>query len=273
MENQQQQKKRNDYYTIDLLLIFKALWSKVWIIAIAGILAGIAGFCIAAFAIAPTYSASVMLYVNNTAASHDPNSTISSSQISAAQSLVKTYTEILKNRTTLNQVIKEAEIQYTYKDLYNMIKAAPSNDTEIMKVTVTTEDPDEAAKIANTIAEVLPERIKDVIEGAKMNVVEYAEPDTNKVAPSITKYTLVGIIIGVLLAVVSIAVSAMMDDTLHDEEFITQNYTYPILARIPDLANSTGKGKKYGYYYQNHKYGYYQDTHHEHSHRESETKN
>jgi capsular polysaccharide biosynthesis protein len=211
-----------------------------------------------------------MLYVNNTSATHDPNSTISSSQISAAQSLVKTYTEILKNRTTLNQVIEHAEVNYTYKDISGMIKAAPSNDTEIMKVTVTTEDPYEAAKIANSIAEILPQRIKAVIEGAKMNVVEYAEPDTHKVAPSITKYTFVGIVIGVFLAVAFIAVSAMMDDTLHDEEFITQNYTYPILARIPDLSNSTGKGKKYGYYYQDKKYGYYQYSAQAASQRESE---
>ena len=260
MENQT--KKRNDYYTIDLVLIFKALWAKIWIIALVGILTGIAGFSIASFAIAPTYSASVMLYVNNTSATHDPNSTISSSQISAAQSLVKTYTEILKNRTTLNQVIEHAEVNYTYKDISGMIKAAPSNDTEIMKVTVTTEDPYEAAKIANSIAEILPQRIKAVIEGAKMNVVEYAEPDTQKVAPSITKYTFIGIVIGVLMASVVVVISAMMDDTLHDEEFITQNYTYPILARIPDLTYSSSRGKKYGYYYQDKKhYGYYSQEH------------
>jgi hypothetical protein len=40
----------------------------------------------------------------------------------------------------------------------------------------------------------------------------------------------------------------MLDNTVHDEEYILSTYNYPILAKIPDLASS-GSDKKYGYYY------------------------
>jgi hypothetical protein len=39
-----------------------------------------------------------------------------------------------------------------------------------------------------------------------------------------------------------------MDDTIHDEDYVLQNYNSPILAKIPNLINSGGK--RYGYYYQ-----------------------
>jgi capsular polysaccharide biosynthesis protein len=119
-----------------------------------------------------------------------------------------------------------------------------------MRVTVTCEDPYEASKIANTIAEVLPVRISEIIDGASMEVVDSAIPDVEKVAPSITRYTAVGLVLGVLLSAIVLIVFALMDDTIHDEEYVLRNYDYPILGKVPDLLN-TGN-KSYGYYSQKH---------------------
>ena len=238
-----------DYYTIDLLHILKALWQKAWLIGISGLLAAVIGFCIAAFLIVPKYSSAIMLYVNNSSFSLGNTSfSISSSEITAAQSLVKTYGEILNNRTTLERVIEKAEVDYTYSELSKMIMAAPSNDTEIMKVTVTTEDPNEAAKIANCIAEVLPVRISEIIDGASMEVVDSAVPNNQKISPSITKYTAVGLVLGLLVAIIGVVIAAMLDNTIHDEEYVLKTYNYPILAKVPNLLDSGSK--RYGYYSQ-----------------------
>jgi len=239
-----------EYYTIDLIHIIKTLWQRAWLIALTGFIAAAIGFGFSSFAIQPTYSSSIMLYVNNNSFSLGSSSfSISASEINAAQSLVKTYGEILNNRTTLERVIDKANVPYSYAELKGMITSAPSNDTEIMRVTVTTTDPYEAAKIANCIAEVLPVRIAEIIDGASMEVVDSAIPNVNKVAPSITKYTAVGLILGVLIAVGGLAIVAIMDDTIHDEEYVIQNYDCPILAKVPNLLNS-GSRRRYGYYYQ-----------------------
>lgn len=241
-----------EYYTIDIMHILKSLWQRAWAIILAAVIAGAAGFSVANFLIAPKYSSSIMLYVNNSNISiGNTGFSISSSEISAAQSLVKTYTEILKNRTTLERVIEKSGVPYKYTDLSEMIVAAPSNNTEIMRVTVTSTDPYEAARIANCIAEVLPQRISEIIDNASMEVVDSAVADSRKISPSITKYTAVGILLGALLAVAVIALFAVLDNTIHDEEYILKNYDYPILAKVPDLLG--GGNKKYGYYYR--KYG------------------
>ena len=252
------EKKTNEYYTIDLAHIVRTLLHKAWLIALSGFLSAAIGFSIAAFTIAPTYSSSIMLYVNNSSFSlGNTNFSITSSEIVAAQNLVKTYSEILNNRTTLERVIEKADVPYTYKQLSGKIVAAPSNETEIMRVTVTTEDPYEAAKIANCIAEVLPIRVSEIIDGASMEVVDSAVPELQKVAPSITTYTAVGLVIGILLSIGVLVIVALRDDTIHDEDYVLQNYEYPILAKVPNLLNSGSKhygkyygGKYYGYYYQ-----------------------
>lgn len=241
-----------EYYTIDLLHIVKRVWHYIWAVALASLLAAVIGFCCASFLIAPTYSSSVMLYVNNTSLSlGGADFTISSSQISAAQSLVDTYSVILKSRTTLELVKEKSGVSYDYKQLSAMITAGPANETEIMKVTVVCEDPEEAALIANSIAEVLPIRIKDIINGATMEIVDDAVPNYQKIAPSVTTYTAVGFVLGFLISIGIIAVFAIMDDTIHDEDYILQTYHYPILAKIPDLLNKDSK--RYGYYYYRHK--------------------
>ena len=241
--------KTNEEYTIDLMQLIKVFWRKAWLIALSGVWAAVIAFLVAAFLIKPTYSSSILLYVNNRSLSLGSASfSISSADISASASLVKTYTEILDNRTTLERVIEETGVPYTAKELSQKIVAGSANGTEIMKVTVTTEDPNEAAKIANKIAEILPERVAEIINGATMKVVDTAIPNHQKVAPSVTKYTALGFIAGVALAMGGLVIFVLLDDTIHDEEFILQNFEYPILAKVPDLLNSGNK--RYGYYYQ-----------------------
>ena len=90
-----------------------------------------------------------------------------------------------------------------------------------------------------------------------MEVVDSAVVNPQKVAPSITKYSLVGLLLGLVLSIGILTIRALLDNTIHDEEYITQNYEYPILAKIPDLLN--GGNKKYGYRYGSRygsKYGY-----------------
>ncbi|MBE6953387.1 MAG: hypothetical protein E7452_07535 [Ruminococcaceae bacterium] len=251
MENTK--KKNGDYYTIDLLHIAKALWHRAWLIILCAVIVAAVGFSIAAFAITPTYTSSIMLYVNNSSFSVGNTSfSITASEISAAQSLVKTYVVMLQNRTTLEMVIEKADLPYNHRQLGGMLSAASVNDTEVLQITATSTDPYEAADIVNCVAEVLPVRIAEIIEGASMEVVDYGAVNLQKVAPSITKYTMIGGVLGGLVSAMILAVFAVLDDTIHDEDYITQTYEYPILAKIPNLLSSGSKNYGYQSYYKVH---------------------
>lgn len=242
-----QSTKNREYYTIDLAHIFSTLLKRVWLIALVTIVSAVLCFAYAAFIIPPTYSSEIMLYVNNSSISVGSASfSISSSEITAAQSLVKTYGVLLENKTTLEAVIEKSGVDYTWQELDEMVTASSVKDTEVLRVTVICEDPYDAAKIANCIAEVLPQRISEIIEGSSMEVVDSASVNLDKVAPSITKYTAVGGIFGLLASIVVIIIMAIADDTIHDEEYILNNYDYPILAKVPDLYSPDAKG--YAYY-------------------------
>ncbi len=247
MENKT--KANKDYYSIDFVHIGRKLLHRMWIIILVALIAATTAFAYSAFAISPTYGAQVLLYVNNSSINFGNTSfDISASDIQASMSLVKTYSVLLENRTTLERVIENSGIDCSVAELKSMISTGSVNDTEVMKVVVICDDPYEAAKIANSIAEVLPARISEIIDGASMEVVDSAVPITSKIGPDISRYTILGLVLGGLIAAIIITIFAVMDDTIYNENYLLENYDYPILAKIPDLLNTRHR-PSYGYYY------------------------
>lgn len=238
-----------DYTKIDLIKIGNALVKRFWIILLAMLICGALLFSYAAFFITPLYESSVLLYVNNSSFSVGATSfSISSSEISAAKSLVETYQVILKTRTTLNDVIRIGALDYSYEELCEMIDTNSVNDTEVFSITVTCKDPYEAEHIANTIARVLPDKISNIVEGSSVRVVDYAVVPSEKVSPNITKWTLAGILFGMLLSCLILAILEIIDDRVQTEDYLLKHFGgTPLLAAIPDMLDTKTKGQ---YYYQ-----------------------
>jgi len=242
-------KKQNgeDYIEIDLLRLMKAMWRHIVVIVLAMILGGGAGFALAHYVIPAKYQSSALLYVNNNSLSMGSTS-ISLSDLSASQTLVNTYIAILKTRLTLNDVIKQAGVNYTYAEMRGMIAAKAVNNTEIFEVTVTSKDPYEAERIANTIVKVLPDKITQIMDGSSVRTVDLAVVPENRCSPSLRNYTLIGAIIGLLFSCGIVVLKELLNEQITGEDDLIQTYGLPILAAIPDmLAVQTGKG--YGSYY------------------------
>ena len=232
---------------IDLMRLLKALLHRAWAIVIAVIAGALIAFAYAALLITPLYKSKALLYVNNSSTSVS----ISTGELSAAKSLVDTYTVILKTRTTLNAVIEKAGLEYTYEELYKMIETSSVNGTEIFQIVVTSPDPKEAEVIANTVASVLPEKISNIVDGSSVKIVDYAVVPSRKDSPSVTKYTMIGAVLGFILAAGVIVVMELMDNLVKDEEYLLQTYKLPVLAAVPDLdADTSSYG---GYYGKNYK--------------------
>lgn len=225
--------KQDGYTEIDLLRLLGALWRRVWAISLAMLLCGGIGFVCACYLIVPTYQAQALMYVNNS----EGNTTLSLSDLSASQSLVDTYIVILNTRLTLNEVIERAGLPYSYEELQEMIRAKSVNDTEIFAITVTSTDPVEAEQIANTITEVLPGKISEIMDGSSVRTVDMAVVPTQRAAPSVTRYTALGMAIGVVISCGIIILIELLDDRIHGSDYLVQTYGLPILAAIPELCS------------------------------------
>lgn len=233
--------KERDMIEIDLLKLVLILWRKAWAIVLAMIVMGGIAFGVTYNFIEPTYQASVKVYVNNT---NQNNTAISQADVTVQRTLVQTYIVTLKSRTTLNEVIKQANLDYDFEELSEMISAEAVDSTEVFEVTVVSKDAKEAAEIANTIAEVLPSRISEIVESSSVKILDYAIINNEPISPSYVKNVAIGALAGAVVAVALIFLQFVLDNKIHSEEYLIEHYKYPILAVIPDLA-ATSKNKYY----------------------------
>lgn len=242
-------KNKNEFIEIDLKRIWYAIWHRIWMVAVSAVLCAIMVFFITFQFVTPKYESSAMFYVNNNSVSvGDASFSITSGDISAAKSLVDTYIVILNSKACLNSVIDYAGVDMTYSDLKSMLSAGAVNSTEIFRVTVTSDDPKEAEKLANAIAYILPKRISTIVEGTAAKVVDHAVKASSPSSPDYTKNAVMGFLIGLALSVVVIALREIFDVTIRDEEDIERCCDYPILSSVPDmLSNNQSSGSYYGY--------------------------
>ena len=242
-------------YEIDLVKLFSALWKKALVIIFVAVIAAAAVFAYTLFFVSPSYDATASIFVNNSSFSFGSTSfSITSSELSASNSLVNTYIYILKSRTTMEDVIAKAELPYSYEKLSKMVTTKAVTGTAAFDVTVRSSSPVEAEKIANVIAEVLPERIAEIVDGSSVRIVDYAIVPAHRSAPSYTKNTILGFIAGAVFAAAIVLIRFIIEDQndvlIHSSDDLRRFYpNIKVLAMIPDMRLSEKKGYYYSSYY------------------------
>ena len=228
---------------IDLQRLFATLLDKAWLIGIVALLMAVAMFLGTFLMITPLYKSSAMFYVNNTDISvGGANLSLTASDISASRGLVDTYIVILNTRETMLDVIDYADVDLTYEALKGMVSAEAVDDTEVFRVTVTSPDPQQAEQIANAFAYILPKRIANIIEGSSAKVVDSAVVASAPSSPSYTRNTMMGFLVGFVLAAAVVVVMDLLNVSIRTEEDISRCGKHPVLAAVPDMTRG---GKKH----------------------------
>lgn len=240
---------------IDLLKLIGALWRKALVIILIAVLMASFFFAATLLFIQPKYQATASLYVNNSSFSLGlERFSISASEVSASNALVNTYIFILKSRTTLEDVISAAGLSYSYELLRDKITTESVTGTAAFEVTVTSDSPTEAELIANTIAQILPERISEIVDGSSVRIIDYAIVPAHRSSPSYTRNTIIGFIFGGFLAsaiyIVKFLIDERNDTVIHSADELRAIYPdITVLALIPDMRLSEKKGYYYSSYY------------------------
>ncbi len=240
-------RKNNQVVEIDLLRLARACLKKLWFIITFSLLFGSCAYLGTKYYVTPMYQSTVKLYVNNSDISVG-NVSISTSDLTASVQLVDVYEAILDTKDTLDVVIEQSGLDYTYSQISSMLSTSSVNDTQIFQVTVTNADPVEAELIASTIGEVLPDVIAEIIESADARIVEHAIVPSAPVSPNYMRNTMMGMMLGFVLSVGIIVLLEMMNTTIREEQDFVDIVEIPILAYIPDSGAKPKKSSSYGYY-------------------------
>ena len=237
-------KEIRDELDMDLFRLFGALMKRAWIIGLAAALCAGAAFLAAHFLVMPRYQSSATFYIHNSAVSRqEPSSNISAEDISASRSLVKSCVALLGTRGILEDVAACAGVDRGWEEMGEMIQAESVDGTEILRVVVTSPDPQEAEQIANAVAEILPQRVSGILEGSSAKIVDFAVVPSVPSSPDKIKICAAGFGLGLLLSAGAAIVRISKDDTLYGEAELSRCCPYPVLASIPRMERGGKDGE------------------------------
>ena len=220
---------------LSVMNIVDMLLKKWYVLFIAAIAGGLIAYAFTDLFIDPKYSASTTLYVN---ASTKKNDEVSSSNIMASQQLVNTYAEILKARDFLEKISKDLDGKYTATELKNMLTMASLNETEVLSVTVKGTDKNDVYAIAQCLAKYAPDELKNVVGAGSVTILESPMEPKNPISPNVRANTLVGVLLGIMLAGLSIVVFDLLDTRIKSGEEFANNYEEPLLGEIPTIEET-----------------------------------
>ena len=115
-----------------------------------------------------------------------------------------------------------------------MTSIASLNKTRLLGITVESTDPVEARDIANALANKAVSYVPEVMETATPNIAELAITPKFKSSPSLPKNTIIGALLGLVLAGGVCTVRFLMDDTFKSAEDVEKTFGVMPLTIIPE---------------------------------------
>ena len=215
---------------IDVLYLLRKLWSKKFFIIFIALVVGTVALLGSVFLIKPKYTSTTRIYVVSRTAD-----SITNQDLQAGSYLVKDYQEVITSNEVLSSVIDKEKLSLTPNELSSMISVTIPTDTRVISISVEDDNAQEAATIANTVREVAAEKIKAVTKVDDVTTLEAAEVPKEPSSPNIKRNTLIGVIAGGGLAVISIIILEVLDDRVRRPEDIEDVLGLPLLGIVPDI--------------------------------------
>jgi len=235
METTQQ---NNDEMEIDLLELFHVLWSKALVILLSTAAVGLAAMLISQVFLTPQYRSTTKMYI----LTQQNNETVTSSDLQASEQLTQDCAQMIQSRQVAESVISQLGLDMTAQELLGKVTVTTSTDTRIVTIDVEDEHPYRACNIANALRTIAANTIQDVMNIEAANVFEEANIPETPVSPSTVKNTLIGAILGFIIAVVAILISYLMNDTIRTSDDVERYLHLSTLGTIP-LAEGEVKKK------------------------------
>lgn len=215
--------------TIDLKDLFDYYKSKLGVVILFVVLVGILGCLYGLFIQKPMYKSSTSIVLISEA---KDNSQLTYNDVSVNQNLVSTYSEIVKSKRVLGQVINNLNLNYTYGVLSNNIEVSSVTGTQIIKITVTDENSKTAMKVANEIGKVFAKEIPELYNISNVNILDTAEQPSSAYNVNITKQSAISLLAGLVLGLGVVFVMYYFDRSVKNASQIEDKLKLPVLATV-----------------------------------------
>ncbi len=225
---------------IDLRQLLKVILDKKILIILTTLVFLILGIVYSKYLKKPIYESSTTLVLSKQANQAVPNQEITTEEaitqndILLNQKLVDTYSEIIKSKKVLKQVIANLSITTDEIKLAKNISVVSVKNTEIIKVTVKDFNAETAERIANEIPNVFATEVLNIYNIQNVYTIDKAEIASEASNINTIKDTgLVGMV-GFILSIMLVLLLYYFDNTIKGIEDVENYLELNVLTCIPE---------------------------------------
>lgn len=235
--------------------IITMLLAHIKLIIILPIICALLSYCYTVFLVTPLYSTSMLIYVKNTdAASEDDYSTdnnkkpqtgtssgtkVNPYDMGTSARIANTCSLLFKTTKFMTTVLEDQELElnkvYSPGSLKGSVSFESVNDSQVMKVSVTSTDPTDAAQICSAIFRQSEKYYKNYFPTGQIFMVEEAVVPGGPISPNITQNTLYGFLAGLAVAAGIALLFGFIDTTVKTSDDLYKMYNIPVFADIINI--------------------------------------
>lgn len=215
--------------TISLKELLQTLKKRIFLILAITLTAVMVSGVVSFFFLTPIYQASTQILINK---SNSDQGNYNPADVQTSLQLINTYTVIIKSPAILDLVIKEMDLNMTSGQLSSKVTVSNENQSQVMNISVQDENPQTAAALANTIAEVFKE--ENIMKADNINILATAEvvDGQSPIKPQPTLNIAIAMVVGLMAGVGLAFLLEYFDSTVKNEQDVEKNLGLPILGVI-----------------------------------------
>ena len=218
---------------LDLKELLQIFWEKkLQIILITAIFMTIGVIYTLVF-VTPKYQSSTTLLLATNSSDSSNKEAITTTDVTLNSKLVSTYRDLVESKKVIRNVISNLAIDEEEENIRKNVSVTAKSDAEILEIAVKNEDPVIAAKVANEIAKVFIENVKEYYGMENVHIVDEAEVEQLPCNINHTKDIVIFAFIGLVVASMYVLVVNMLDTTIKTSEDIEKIAGVTVLASIP----------------------------------------
>ena len=171
-----------------------------------------------------------ILLIKNQEEEQNANATLN--DINVNQKLAATYSEFVKSRLVLSQVIDNLGLDYTVEKLAKNISVTNVTDTQVLKISVTDADPARARDIADNVTAVFAREITDITGLDNVRPYESAQLNETPSNNTLTRDLIIAALIGIFGVLAIAFVIYYFDDSVKYSEDLENRIGLPVIGKI-----------------------------------------
>lgn len=229
-----------------LLDIFKKC--LIYII-IAVIVCAAGAFCYCEFIATPTYVAKVSFMGANSsgfgAQTSEDDNYIKSTDISASRAIILTYVELFKTTDFFEMVAERSGLEYSANKIKSMVNFSQRTENSLfIDVQVTSANPKEAIKIAETIYSCGGEYLSTLLPNAYIKAIEGTNSIARQNYPVTSSAMAMSALVGAAFVFALSFIITIIDNAIKGEKDFEAKYDIPVLGYVPNFQSAAREENK-----------------------------